>query len=47
MDFLLTSAGFTLWEISAWRERKFYRQFESQTQDEQTSVALKKDIGMH
>lgn len=37
----------TLWEISAWRQRKFYRQFVPETQDEQTSATLKKDIGMH
>ncbi|EAW70783.1 hCG2040886, partial [Homo sapiens] len=36
-----------LQEISAWRERKFYHQFVPETQDEQTSSALKKDIGMH
>lgn len=46
MDFLLSPAA-----LSSPRnfsmERKFYRQFVPETQDEQTPSALKKDIGMH
>lgn len=46
MDLLLSSAVlYSLGDFSM--EGKFYHQFVPKTQDEQTSAALKKDIGMH